>query len=1582
MKKILISALLSLAIALAPASSYAQSTVPQGGTGTTTVPAGYVLIGLNALHLTAVSTSSLGITSPVTSVFGRIGAVVAQTGDYTTAMVSEVTNLYFTTARVLATTLAGFSSTTGTITSSDTVLTSIEKLYGNMNALVTGVSSVFGRSGVVTAQSGDYNTSQVTENTNLYFTNNRVATVIAGTTTDALKEGTTNLYYTPTRVYGILSATTSLPNITTLAGLSLPLSQTTGTLPINRGGTNNTSLTTNGIDYFDGTKITNNSAFTFDGTSKATININNASADAGFTAENTNATNEADIALRNDVGYAAFELFGSAFGSGINSTGLFTASSGETGGLGFATLGSAPINFATGGVPGSNTRLSIAAGGAVTVNSLGTGIVKSTSGVLGNATAGTDYQYPIGATTTVSCSGSSSCTPFVAIGGSPITITSSSGGGGGSVSTSSSETAGYIPYYTSTNGTPALVSGGSSNFVWDSVNNRLGIGSSTPQHNLVVSGRSYFGADGLPSTSQGTVLNSYTTDLNTNIVLNAFQGIGTLNAAGNLQALQFLANDTGGNNVGTIQGINGIAQKTTGGLVSGLTAINASPRLTTTARATAVVSFNSQIRVPAGTGATTTTDFLAAAPTSGGTVDAAYGFRATARKVSGVTVGYGFAADGTTDLNYFLGKVGIGTTTPVTPLEVYGVASSSGLVVSSLTGILKANGASAVTAATNGTDFTLVASSTCAAGSGLQGIKADGSSYCFTPAGSTYTGTYPIIVTGSVISTALSSSTLTASSPLTGSFAQVGTGGSLGIQAASGSQNGYLAAADYSLIHTATTTFSSPLVYTLGTNAVTCPTCTVSGVTSVTGTYPIISSGGTTPAISTAFGTTTSNTWAGTQTFTNPITIGSFTGALAANAGVTYAAATSTPTVGGPITYSGTFGSFIGGTSGSFGCTAASGSANGCLSSTDWTTFNGKQAAGNYITALTGDVTATGPGSVAATLATVNSNVGAFTLSNVTVNAKGLVTAASSYAGTSCTNQFVRSLNGAGVATCATVANTDLANSTISFTSSDSSLTVPASIALGSSGSFTLNLAHSNTWSALQTFGAASTTQITASYASSTLGFFGTLTLPPLGTAAGSFLAVNPSGQVIATSSPTGTNYWTSLSGQIYNNTGYKVGIGTTTPTAILTVDATSSQTTSPLQVWAPSMYALTTVSTTTYVTGQTWSKPAGLVSAVIYVYGGGAGGGGTTGGTTGGNGGDGAASSFTYNSGGNTILANGGTGGLGTSNSGKNGAGGTASGGTTNTSGNAGASGAGAAGGAGVGPDGGAAGTSGGNGGQPASAGGGSGGAGGTSQGGGSGGYSTRTVLAANLGSTEMIVAGGGGGGGGSGVGGATGTNGTNAVTSTPGSGGSSGGNNPGGNGGTPNVAGSNCGQTQCAGGGAGGKVVIVTTVAAQTTSFNTAFSIGFITATTGGAATTTPTVGIGTTTPMATLAVQGVWGTLLTAFSLVINGTNYIVESIDQLGHLITGGPAPTCGTGCVSVQGDDRTMSVVTGSSVASITVNFANTYTKTPVCIANEESASSAVVNASSTPTSVVLTTPTGITTKTIGVICQVSRNFTF
>jgi hypothetical protein len=63
-------------------------------------------------------------TAPVTSVFGRLGAIIAQSGDYTTTLVTEGTNLYFTNSRArlaisLTTTgssgVATYNNTTGVL---------------------------------------------------------------------------------------------------------------------------------------------------------------------------------------------------------------------------------------------------------------------------------------------------------------------------------------------------------------------------------------------------------------------------------------------------------------------------------------------------------------------------------------------------------------------------------------------------------------------------------------------------------------------------------------------------------------------------------------------------------------------------------------------------------------------------------------------------------------------------------------------------------------------------------------------------------------------------------------------------------------------------------------------------------------------------------------------------------------------------------------------------------------------------------------------------------------------------------------------------------------------------------------------------------------------------------------------------------------------------------------------------------------------------------------------------------------------------------------------------------------------------
>jgi hypothetical protein len=76
-----------------------------------------------------------------------------------------------------------------------------------------------------------------------------------------------------------------------------------------------------------------------------------------------------------------------------------------------------------------------------------------------------------------------------------------------------------------------------------------------------------------------------------------------------------------------------------------------------------------------------------------------------------------------------------------------------------------------------------------------------------------------------------------------------------------------------------------------------------------------------------------------------------------------------------------------------FSIQVATSTQNGYLSSADWITFNGKQNAGNYITALTGEASALGPGSVNITLnnlAVINKTLTGLAISS------GVITAADS----------------------------------------------------------------------------------------------------------------------------------------------------------------------------------------------------------------------------------------------------------------------------------------------------------------------------------------------------------------------------------------------------------------------------------------------------------------------------------------------------------------------------------------------------------------------------------------------------------
>lgn len=215
-------------------------------------------------------------------------------------------------------------------------------------------------------------------------------------------------------------------------------------------------------------------------------------------------------------------------------------------------------------------------------------------------------------------------------------------------------------------------------------------------------------------------------------------------------------------------------------------------------------------------------------------------------------------------------------------------------------------------------------------------------------------------------------------------------------------------------------------------------TTTANGVTSA---IKIVGSGNTqtfTPSVSGTLteggGGTAQSTYAtgdllyasGSNTL-GKLTIGTAGKILASLGGVPTWIATST--FSSPLLYS----------AGNVTCQVASGSLAGCLSAADWTTFNGKISANQTIT-LSGDIS--GSGSTAITTAIGNGKV---------------------------TNAML----------AGGITNANLANSTIGLTDANSTLTIGGSpAALGGALTATLNLAHSNIWSVLQSFTLASTSQL------------------------------------------------------------------------------------------------------------------------------------------------------------------------------------------------------------------------------------------------------------------------------------------------------------------------------------------------------------------------------------------------------------------------------------------------------------------------------------------------------------------------
>jgi hypothetical protein len=157
-------------------------------------------------------------TDAVLSVNGQVGAV-----SLTTTNISEGTNLYFTTARVLATALTGFVASTNTaIAATDTILQAFQKAQAQITAregtITAGTTLQYWR-GDKTFQT--LNTAAVTESTNLYYTDARAQASITGGASTVVTTNLTASRALSSNASGkIAVATTTLAELNLLSGVT------------------------------------------------------------------------------------------------------------------------------------------------------------------------------------------------------------------------------------------------------------------------------------------------------------------------------------------------------------------------------------------------------------------------------------------------------------------------------------------------------------------------------------------------------------------------------------------------------------------------------------------------------------------------------------------------------------------------------------------------------------------------------------------------------------------------------------------------------------------------------------------------------------------------------------------------------------------------------------------------------------------------------------------------------------------------------------------------------------------------------------------------------------------------------------------------------------------------------------------------------------------------------------------------------------------------------------------------------------------------------------------------------------------
>jgi len=382
-------------------------------------------------------------------------------------------------------------------------------------------------------------------------------------------------------------------------------------------------------------------------------------------------------------------------GNGTGYTLTATSSLGITGGSGSPGGSSGQVQYNAAGTFGGISTSTLTGGSQVAVSNSpviigGAGAVLS---IVADSIGDTQLAFNTGQNLTTASSptfagatitGLSGCVNATAgVLGSTGSACGSGGGGTGSVATSSSETAGQIPFWTSTNGTPALLSGGSSNFVWNSTTNSLGIGTSTPWGRISITPTA---ADGV---APPFVISSSTAGTRFIVTNAGYVGIGTATPApGTAGRATLVINDPTGNT--------GNELRLTGGNTAGRIYTNSSQLgfITETSDREIVISAGgTSSGVSIGANSTTRLSVLGNTGNVGVSSTTPWGSLSVNPNAIGTAPAF---VVGSSSATSFLvsngGRVGISTTSPSWPLSVEaGSASTIAKFTGSLNGFQEIN---------------------------------------------------------------------------------------------------------------------------------------------------------------------------------------------------------------------------------------------------------------------------------------------------------------------------------------------------------------------------------------------------------------------------------------------------------------------------------------------------------------------------------------------------------------------------------------------------------------------------------------------------------------------------------------------------------------------------------------------------------------------------------------------------------------------------------------------------------------------------------------------------------------------------